>query len=119
MAERLRCGTGTKIRVSSVPGWLLQWKRQDLVAPWSTCRFSVRGVVVVQHVRVMNSVFCCPHKCLGRLVRGKKGDVCSLITAGPEGSGQPGQHLSGKKGTEEEKQCLQGEHKANRTFCVF
>lgn len=72
MAERLRCGKGTKILISRILGWLLQWKGRGPAAPRSTCPFSNQGVVVVQDMCVMNAVSRCPHKCLGGLAGVKK-----------------------------------------------
>lgn len=62
MTERLRCGKGTKIHVSNIPSWLLQWKGQGLVAPWRMCSFSNQGAVVVEGVCAMNPVSFCLHK---------------------------------------------------------
>lgn len=69
VAERLRYSKGTKILISGVSGWLLQWKGGGLVELWST--------------RSMNCVSCCSHKYLGWLARAEK-KGCVLLSSLPD-----------------------------------
>lgn len=120
MAERLRCGKGTKILVSNIPGWLLQWKGRGIAVPWSTCPFSNQGVVGA-----------CDELCLQMptqiswwVGRGEKKGICapsSLLDLRDQGS-QPStfpQKRRQEKKSNAVRESLQGEHKESKMFCIF